>query len=98
MARRAGGNLDDMYLLCYLRPTFYAHSTSTSLLNRLKHHAGDEPLFDPTSQREAVQGTLSSAVLLTLQMLVTLNHYFTLGFGDRIGKRFAEFGEWAGES
>jgi len=66
MAQKAGRELVELYLSCYLEPTFQTHATPTAVYRRLGPGSGDGIIFNEATQRKWVDWALSGAHNLIL--------------------------------
>lgn len=91
LARRGSEGLAKMYFYWYFRPTLLSHSTTSSLMARMKITEDDVLFFDGEAQRNYVKEALIGIHHLILYVLDTQNEHFKLGLDDEIRARSEDF-------
>ena|SRR5208337_4274796 len=82
MAREAG--IEGLYPLCYYEPTLQAHSTVSSLMERLIIRDNGQISFSEGSQHDKADLALIGAHNLMICVLDTENIYFKMGLEEEI--------------
>ena len=91
LARKAGHGLYDMYFNYYQRPTQMTHSSTESVMARLREDEQGNLLFDNEGQRRIVQEAITAAHHLLLHVLELQNEYFKLGLDlEQLGKDYRD--------
>ena len=90
MARIAGDEYKFLYMDCYFFPMLQLHTTPQSIMPQIQTVNG-KLTFDIEFGKQLIDGALSAAHQLIVQILFTQNDHFKLGLDEELIQRFQDF-------
>jgi hypothetical protein len=90
MAKQSDSALAELYVSCYLEPTFHLHPTAYGIGSRLRETEEGGYTFNDTTEKEARMAVLLGHNLI-LRLLGFQNGYFDLGLEAEIQERIDMF-------